>query len=71
MKQAKPNHIISVDSETGIYWNGKQVLRRKALIKAALEQETTRKYEDRGRSPLHFAAIENNPNRRKTDSTCQ
>lgn len=57
MEQTKQNHLISVDSETGFYWNGERVLRHKALISAVIEQETTKKYVGHGRVLRHFSAI--------------
>lgn len=58
MKQSKPNHIISVDSETGIYWNGERVLRHNALIKAAIDQATDREYKTHRQSALNFSAMQ-------------
>ena len=45
MKHVQPSYIISVDSETGSYWNGQQIVLRTALIKALLEKATTQKSE--------------------------
>ena len=70
MEQDKSNRIFSVDSETGIYWDGKQVLRHKALIKAIIEQEIGSKYAETSRSPLHFAVIEDQQSREPADATC-
>ena len=70
MEQDKPNHIVSIDSETGIYWYGKQILRHKALIKEIIEQEIGNKYEAASRSPLHFSVIEDKLNREQADATC-
>lgn len=48
MTQNKPIHIISVDSETGVYWYGERILRTTALVKAVIEQIMAIKYGKRG-----------------------
>ena len=69
MKQDKPNHMVSVDSETGIYWYGKQVVRRDALIKEIIKQEVGNKHEGASRSLLHFA-VTDNQGCEKAGATC-
>ena len=62
MEKHKFNHLISVDSETGIYRDGDRVLRARALIDAAINQAVdkqagTQNYATRGQALLHYAAM--------------
>lgn len=56
MEKIKQNDLISVDSETGFYWNGERVVRHKTLIKAIIEQETKKQRADHGRAAQRFTA---------------
>ena len=38
MESVKQNHPISIDSETGLYWSGQQILRRRSLIREVMEK---------------------------------
>lgn len=58
MEQNKSNRTISIDSETGFYWNGQNPLRHKTLIKTVIEDEMSRKYGVREQTSLHIAAPE-------------
>ena len=43
MEQPKSNHMISVNSESGIYWQGDQVVRLPATIKSLIGKVTSQR----------------------------
>lgn len=57
MDKHKSNHLISVNSETGIYWNGERQLRTQAQVDAVINQKTADNYVTRGQTVLYFTAM--------------
>lgn len=58
MEQSTSNRTISIDSETGFYWNGQNPLRHKTLIKTVIEDAITKKTVERERISLRTTALE-------------
>jgi hypothetical protein len=57
MDKCKSNHFISVDSETGIYWDGERQLRAQPQVNVAINQATAETYVNRGRALFNFAVM--------------
>lgn len=62
MTNAKTNYMLSVDSETGIYWLGERKLRTRKQIEAVIkravvDQRVGDGYTERGQSLLYFTAM--------------
>ena len=62
MDNRKSNHMISVDSETGVYWDGQRALITQTQINAALKpalikRSSTKDYVARGQILIQFAAM--------------
>ena len=57
MDKRKSNHLISVDSETGVFWHGKRQLRTRSQVDVVINQTAAESYVTRGQTLFYFGVM--------------